>query len=64
MYAIPYLELLYKAREMENDAIQIALALDKIAPDEDREKFIEIANDENDHDRIYADIIQREEGAK
>ena len=59
-----YLEILYKAREMENDAIQVALALDKIAPPQDRKKFIEIANDENDHDRIYAEIIQREEGVK
>ena len=59
-----YLEVLYEARKMENDAIQIALALDKMAPPKDRGKFIEIANDENDHDRIYAEIIQREEGVK
>ena len=56
-----YLEILYMAREMENDAIEVALALDQMASDEDRKKFIEIANDENDHDRIYADIIEREE---
>ena len=56
-----YLEILYMAREMENDAIEIALALDQIAPEEDRKKFIEIANDENDHDKIYAGIIEREE---
>ena len=56
-----YLEILYMAREMENDAIEVALALDQIAPEEDRKKFIEIANDENDHDKIYAEIIEREE---
>ena len=59
-----YLEILYMARKMENDAIEIALALDQLAPDKDRKKFIEIANDENDHDKIYAEIIQREEGVK
>ena len=59
-----YLEILYMAREMENSAIEVALALDQIAPEEDRKKFIEIANDENDHDRIYAEIIEREEQGK
>lgn len=54
-----YIEALYKAREMENDAIEINLLLLELAPEKDSKSFIEIANDENDHDKIYAKIIER-----
>lgn len=56
-----YIEALYKARQMENDAIEINLYLLEIAPESDSKTFIEIATDENDHDKIYAKIIEREE---
>lgn len=56
-----YIEALYKARQMENDAIEINLYLLEIAPESDSKTFIEIATDENDHDSQYVKIIEREE---
>lgn len=61
---LSYIEALYRAREMENEAIEINLLLLELAPEKDAKKFIEIANDENDHDKIYAKIIERIEREK
>ena len=47
-----YLELLHRARAMENDAIAIGLQLISVAPEQDVARLAEIANDENSHDRI------------
>lgn len=57
-----YEEILSRALQMENDAVEINLMLLEIAPDEDRKKFVEIANDENDHSLIYQGIINRLQG--
>lgn len=57
-----YIEILEKALQMENDAAEINLMLLEKAKPQDREKFIEIANDENDHSLIYQGIISRERG--
>ena len=57
-----YEEILARALQMENDAVEINLMLLEIAPDEDRKKFVEIANDENDHSLIYQGIINRLQG--
>ena len=56
---LTYIEALYRAREMENEAIEINLLLLELAPEKDAKKFIEIANDENDHDAVYVKIIKR-----
>ena len=58
-----YEEILARALQMENDAVEINLMLLEIAPDEDRKKFVEIANDENDHSLIYQGILNRIKGA-
>lgn len=57
-----YEEILARALQMENDAVEINLMLLEIAPDEDRKKFVEIANDENDHSLIYQGILNRIKG--
>lgn len=54
-----YLEVLQRAKEMENDAIAIGLELMKLAPEEDLDQLAEITNDENDHDRIYTSFLAR-----
>ena len=56
-----YEEILSRALQMENDAVEINLMLLEIAPDEDRKKFVEIANDENDHslDRVYHQTVKK-----
>lgn len=59
---LDYEEILSRALQMENDAVEINLMLLEIAPDEDRKKFVEIANDENDHSLIYQGIINRLQG--
>ena len=59
-----YFDVLKQAQAMENDAIAIGLKLLSMAPEQDLQQLIEITNDENDHDRIYAAILSRcqEEG--
>jgi len=59
-----YLEVLRRAKRMENDAIAIGLQLIALAPIRDRDKLIEITNDENDHDKIYTEILERYEKAE
>ena len=59
-----YISILRQAQAMENDAIAIGLKLILYAPEKDLPKLAEIANDENDHDRIYASILSRYEGDK
>lgn len=54
-----YLDVLQQAKQMENDAIAIGLDLMRLAPPEDVEQLAEITNDENDHDRIYSEILER-----
>lgn len=60
--SMDYEEILARALQMENDAVEINLMLLEIAPDEDRKKFVEIANDENDHSLIYQGILNRIKG--
>lgn len=52
-----YEEVLKRALQMESDAVEINLMLLEMAPQKDRKRFIEIANDENDHSLIYLDIL-------
>ncbi len=59
-----YAEVLEKALQMENDAIEIGLMLLELAPKQDCKKLIEITNDENDHSLIYQGIINRLKGDK
>lgn len=54
-----YLEVLQKSLEMEHEAIAIGLKLVSLCPPEDIDQLIEITNDENDHSRIYTDILRR-----
>lgn len=54
-----YIDVLQRASEMENDAIAMGLKLLALCPQEDIDQLIEITNDENDHSRIYADILRR-----
>lgn len=54
-----YKDALLRARNAENDAIAIGLELILYAPAKDLPQITEIANDENDHDRIYVDILAR-----
>jgi rubrerythrin len=55
-----YLQLLQRARAMENDAIAIGLQLIVLAPAQDIASLTEIARDETDHDRIYVDLISQQ----
>lgn len=57
-----YLDVLNQAKKMENDAIAIGLKLIAMAPQTDIDKLVEITGDENDHDRIYTEILQRYQG--
>ena len=57
-----YVDLIIRAREMENEAIKIGLLALALAPPEDVPTLVEITNDENDHDGLYTDIILRELG--
>lgn len=54
-----YYDLLNHAKEMENEAIAIGLALIANAPIEDIAQLVEITNDENDHDSVYSQILKR-----
>lgn len=54
-----YVEALRHAQQSENDAIAIGLDLLTKCPPEDIERLVEITNDENDHSRIYADILSK-----
>ncbi len=54
-----YLDVLQRAKEMENDAIAIGLKAMTLAPPEDLDRLAEITGDENDHDRIYTEILAR-----
>jgi hypothetical protein len=54
-----YLGVLQAAKQMENDAIAIGLKLIALAPPEDVGQLVEITNDENQHDRIYSEILIR-----
>ena len=56
---VTYLDVLQKAKEMENDAIAIGVELLRLAPQQDVDQLAEITNDENDHDRIYSEILSR-----
>lgn len=52
-----YLALLRKAQAMENEAITIGLQLLVLAPPEAALRLLEITADENDHDRIYRQLV-------
>lgn len=54
-----YKEILERAIQMENDAIEINLMLLEIAPTKDAKKLVEIANDENDHSQIYQGLLNK-----
>ena len=54
-----YLDVLQKPKQMENDAIAIGVELMRLAPPEDIDRLAEITNDENDHDRIYSELLAR-----
>ena len=54
-----YLGVLQQAVEMEHEAIAAGLKLVSLCPPEDINQLIEITNDENDHSRIYIDILRR-----
>jgi hypothetical protein len=54
-----YLGVLQAAKQAENDAIAIGLRLIALAPPEDVGQLVEITNDENQHDRIYSEILVR-----
>ena len=54
-----YKEILERAIQMENDAIEINLMLLEIAPIKDAKKLVEIANDENDHSQIYQGLLNK-----
>lgn len=54
-----YKEILERAIQMENDAIEINLMLLEIAPSKDAKKLVEIANDENDHSQIYQGLLNK-----
>jgi rubrerythrin len=47
---------------MENDAIEIGLKLLSVAPPETIAQLVEITADENDHSRIYTEMIERYAG--
>lgn len=57
-----YKEILERAIQMENDAIEINLMLLEIAPTKDAKKLVEIANDENDHSQIYQGLLNKING--
>lgn len=57
-----YKEILERAIQMENDAIEINLMLLEIAPSKDAKKLVEIANDENDHSQIYQGLLNKING--
>lgn len=54
-----YIDLLLKAKRDENNAIQYGLDLAKVAPKEDLAIITEIASDENDHDVLYTELLQK-----
>lgn len=54
-----YVQTLQHAQAEENNAIAIGLDLLIKCPPEDIEKIVEITNDENDHSRIYSEILSR-----
>ena len=57
-----YKEILERAIQMENDAIEINLMLLEIAATKDAKKLVEIANDENDHSQIYPGLLKKRNG--
>lgn len=54
-----YLDVLQRAKQMENDSIAIGVELLRLAPQQDVDQLAEITGDENDHDRIYSEILAR-----
>ena len=54
-----YKEILERAIQMENDAIEINLMLLEIASPKDAKKLVEIANDENDHSQVYQGLLNK-----
>ena len=54
-----YEEVIRKALESEKEAIFLGLYAIELAPDKDIKKLIEITNDENDHSKIYQQILDR-----
>lgn len=58
-----YKQIVAAALQGENEATEIALALiEKADNEEDIAKFVEIANDENDHSLVYQGILNRLNG--
>lgn len=58
-----YKQMVAAALQGENEATEIALALiEKADNEEDIKKFVEIANDENDHSLTYQGILNRLNG--
>lgn len=55
-----YAQMVAAALQSENEATEIALALiEKTDNENDIKKFVEIANDENDHSLVYQGILNR-----
>ena len=54
-----YAQILQRAIESENEAIELALALLENCEPQDKEKLVEIANDENDHSQVYQGMLYR-----
>lgn len=56
---LTYVQTLQQAQQAENDAIAIGLNLLTMCPQTDIAQIAEITNDENDHDRIYSQLLSK-----
>jgi rubrerythrin len=59
-----YLDTLREAQRMEEDSIEIALALAQLAPKSALDEILEIAQDEDDHSGVYRRLVEKEVGSK
>ena len=54
---LTYEQVIEKALEAEKEAIFLGLYAIELAPEKDIKKLVEITNDENDHSKVYQDIL-------